>query len=326
MSIKRVVGTAFWDDEKVVNDFTPEDKYFFLYLLTNPRSSMLGVYKLVPKLAAFEMGYSVDAVNTLIERFETKHQVIRYNRETCEVAIKNYLKHSIVKGGKPIYDRLVADLKQVTDKSLFQYIRDNLTGLEGLNQTVLQFLANTSDGSAVGQYKNADPQQPPTPEPPLPDDNTNVPNGYEERRGRGNGDGNGNGNGVTPPLRGRNGDVTSDDDDGLPFGLTAEEVENRMKELSEVEKSALSIGLPFASGDAEQAERLLGDYGFEWVIKAIERTRLRERRAWGTVLGILRSWKKKGGIDAEAREDDRVEDDGGVDLREWFRDGKKGGK
>jgi len=284
VSIKRVVGTAFWDDEKVVNDFTPEDKYFFLYLLTNPRSSMLGVYKLVPKVAAFEMGYSVDAVLALIERFETKHNIIRFNRDTCEVAIKNYLKHSIVKGGKPIYDRLMSDLKQVTDKSLVEYIRNNLSGIEGLNQTVLQFLANTADGSTDAQYTNMGLI------PPLPEVTNNVPNVIGNGRGRGNG--------VTPPLRGRNGDVTSDDVDlDLPFGITEDEIQANKEAMNRVEIASSELGLPWNSADEHRANGMVADYTAEWVLAAIDRTGYREKRTWGTVAGILRSWKKKGGID-----------------------------
>ena len=139
MAIKRVVSTEFWTDEKVINDFTPEDKYFFLYLLTNPHSSLLGVYKLVPKQAAFEMGYSVDAVNALLERFDKKYRRIKYNNDTCEVAIRNYLKHGIVTGGKPIRDRLEQDAQAVKDKSLLAFIAD--ANEDNANDTVQQFLA-----------------------------------------------------------------------------------------------------------------------------------------------------------------------------------------
>lgn len=139
MSVKRVVDTRFWDDEKVINDFTPEDKFFFLYLLTNPHSSLLGVYHLVPKQAAFEMGYSVDAVLALIDRFETKHQIIRFNRNTCEVAIKNYLRYGIVSGGKPVLDRLIKDTGDVIDKTLLDFVRQGAVGREK-NETVKRFL------------------------------------------------------------------------------------------------------------------------------------------------------------------------------------------
>ena len=63
--INRVVSTSFWEDETIVNDFSPEDKYFYLYLITNPHTSQLGIYKLVPKTAAFELGYSKEAVMVL---------------------------------------------------------------------------------------------------------------------------------------------------------------------------------------------------------------------------------------------------------------------
>ena len=44
MGIKRVVDVDFWNDEKVMDLFTPEDKLFFLYLLTNPHTTQLGIY------------------------------------------------------------------------------------------------------------------------------------------------------------------------------------------------------------------------------------------------------------------------------------------
>jgi hypothetical protein len=51
--------------------------------------------------------------SVLLERFENKHQLLKYSKETQEVAIKNYLRHSIVKGGKPVLDCLNRELGQV---------------------------------------------------------------------------------------------------------------------------------------------------------------------------------------------------------------------
>lgn len=141
-SVSRVVSTSFWEDEKVVNDFSPEDKYFFLYLLTNPHTSQLGIYKLVPKTAAFELGYSVDAVKVLLERFENKYEIIRYSKQTSEVAIKNYLRHSVLKGGKPVMDCLLQEEKQVEDKSLLQYICSSINNKDNLNKTVEEYISH----------------------------------------------------------------------------------------------------------------------------------------------------------------------------------------
>lgn len=142
MSIRRVVNTDFWTDEKVVELFSPEDKLFMLYLLTNPHTKQLGIYKLVKKQCAFELGYSVDSVSVLLERFENKYQIIKYSNETNEVAIKNFLVHSIVKGGKPVEDCLLKDISEVKDKSLLEYVFKNLYNKENLNETVIKILSN----------------------------------------------------------------------------------------------------------------------------------------------------------------------------------------
>ena len=101
MGIKRIVDTDFWLDDKVVDMFSPEDKLFFLYLMTNPHTTQLGIYQINRRVMAFEIGYSTDSINVLLDRFENDYKVIRYSKTTSEVAIKNYLRHSIIKGGKP---------------------------------------------------------------------------------------------------------------------------------------------------------------------------------------------------------------------------------
>lgn len=157
MGIKRVVDTDFWTDDKVMELFTPEDKLFFLYLLTNPHCTPLGVYKIIPKQIAFEMGYSIESVKSLIDRFQSKYHIIRYSADTREIAIKNYMRYGIVSGGKPIKDRLTADIKSVKDKSLLRFISRSMDGNEPENQTVCEvlkwmkvFLESDADGNGFG--------------------------------------------------------------------------------------------------------------------------------------------------------------------------------
>ena len=137
MAIKRIVSTEFWTDKKVVEQFTPEDKLFFLYLLTNPHTTQLGIYPFIPKVAAFEIGYSKDTVLSLIERFE-RYEIIMFSNSSGEIAVKNYLKHSIVKGGTPVYDLLVKEANLVKDKSLLRFILS--ANSDSLNDTVRKFI------------------------------------------------------------------------------------------------------------------------------------------------------------------------------------------
>lgn len=136
----RTVKTEFWNDKKVSENFTPEDKLFMLYLLTNEHSSQLGIYKISIKLIAFEIGWSKETVSYLLERFEKNYDLIRYCKETDEIAIKNFLKHSIHNGGKPIEDLLKKEINEVKNIELLVYIYNNINNIKNKNITLNNIL------------------------------------------------------------------------------------------------------------------------------------------------------------------------------------------
>ena len=139
MGIKRIVDTSFWTDRKV-DEFSPEDKYFMLYLLTNPFSRQLGIYEISIRQVAFQLGYSEDSVRALLERFENKYGMLLYSRETSEIAILNFLRHSVMKGGKPVEDCIRQDLEKVKNKRLIDEVFLHLYGRDGLNVTVKKII------------------------------------------------------------------------------------------------------------------------------------------------------------------------------------------
>jgi len=145
MSVKRIVDTKFWNDDKVIDYFSPEDKLFMLYLMTNPHTTQLGIYAINEKIMAFELGYSSDTISVLLERFENKYKLIKYSKATKEIAIKNYLKYSIVKGGKPVEDLLTREIKQVKDKDLIKFVFENVVNYSDLNETVKNILNKYND-------------------------------------------------------------------------------------------------------------------------------------------------------------------------------------
>ncbi len=153
MGIKRIVDTSFWTDGKV-DDFSPEDKYFMLYLLTNPFSTQLGIYEISIKQVAFQLGYSMDSVKVLIERFENKYGMIIFSPKTNEIAIKNFLRHSIIKGGAPVRDCLIKEMKAVKNKELIARVFAHIKGCERLNETVKNIIAEYEEKNGVLSYSN----------------------------------------------------------------------------------------------------------------------------------------------------------------------------
>ena len=153
MAIKRIVDTSFWTDGKM-DDFSPEDKYFYLYLMTNPFSTQLGIYEISVKQAAFQLGYSMDAVKVLIERFQNKYGLIIYDSDTSEIAIKNYLRHAIVKGGAPVRDCLIREIKRVKNKDLIDEVFGHIKSDTSLNETVRNLMAEYEQIGMELKYSN----------------------------------------------------------------------------------------------------------------------------------------------------------------------------
>jgi DnaD/phage-associated family protein len=126
MAKYRIVRTDFWKNPVVSEEMTPEDKYFYLYLLTNPNTTQIGIYRITKKQMAFDLGYSIESVQFLMERFIEHHKLIRYNPETRELAIKNWGKDNLCKGGKPVMDCIFSELKEVEDTSLISYVLESI--------------------------------------------------------------------------------------------------------------------------------------------------------------------------------------------------------
>lgn len=77
----------FWNDPKLQREFSPEDRYVYLWCLTNPHGNLCGCYTVTLEMAAQELGYTYDAALRIIGRLDRMHQVIRYSYKTGEILI-----------------------------------------------------------------------------------------------------------------------------------------------------------------------------------------------------------------------------------------------
>lgn len=100
MAMYRTIQLSFWSDNKVVDDFTPEDKYFYLYLFTNPQTNLLGCYEVSLTTISNQTGYTTETVLRLLDRFENVHKVIKYSKKTKEVLLLNWHKYNWTKSEK----------------------------------------------------------------------------------------------------------------------------------------------------------------------------------------------------------------------------------
>ncbi|MDR3667298.1 MAG: hypothetical protein P4L35_10690 [Ignavibacteriaceae bacterium] len=115
MAIYRQVQTTFWQDEFVLN-LTPEEKYFYLFLLTNSKTKQCGIYQLPVQVIVFETGYNQETVEKLLHRFIDYGKII-YSTKTREIGILNWHKYNPAESPK-VKACVVKELKEIKDRSL----------------------------------------------------------------------------------------------------------------------------------------------------------------------------------------------------------------
>lgn len=102
MAIYRNIHLSFWTDNKVADDFTPEDKFFYMYLLTNPQTNLCGCYEISYNQVMQHTGYNKETILRLLKRFDKHHNVIKFNEETREVLILHWYKYNWSKSEKTL--------------------------------------------------------------------------------------------------------------------------------------------------------------------------------------------------------------------------------
>lgn len=89
MSKQRVVKDEIWDDEWFY-DLDPSEKLVWLFLLTNPRGNIAGIYKLNKKWAAQSTGLDFDVFKTILLRFVKDDKIVDVENW---IGLVNFHKH-----------------------------------------------------------------------------------------------------------------------------------------------------------------------------------------------------------------------------------------
>ncbi|MBI6873443.1 DnaD domain protein [Clostridium aciditolerans] len=119
MAVYRQVQTNFWQDDFIL-ELTPEERYFYIYVMTNPRTTQCGIFKIVKKLIEVELGFDRKTVDKLLKRF-MDYGKISYCERTNEIMIINWVKYNFIdsKNTKLCINK---ELKEVKNKEFIRTI------------------------------------------------------------------------------------------------------------------------------------------------------------------------------------------------------------
>ena len=119
MSKLRSINTVIWSDPWF-ELLKPSAKLLFIYLVTNEKTNMLGVYEISLRKVSFETGISETDIDKFLKEFELNKK-IRYAEN--RVLLLNFLKHqnynfNMMKSAIRTYNELPKSLKVINLESI----------------------------------------------------------------------------------------------------------------------------------------------------------------------------------------------------------------
>jgi hypothetical protein len=114
MATHRYISTTFWDDEWI-QALDPSEKYLYLYLMTNPLTSISGIYKITDRRISFDTGYNTDTVKAIMEKFAAAKKAVRMGEY---VVLPSWPKHQNWKTKADIKKGILNELNRLKDDEL----------------------------------------------------------------------------------------------------------------------------------------------------------------------------------------------------------------
>lgn len=122
MAEYRQIHTQIWRDEWFL-DLPPEGKLLFIYLFSNSSTNIPGIYKISPRVIAFETGMQPDIIDLYMQKFQEAGKVYS---EDGYIWVVNMHKYNANRSPK-VAIRIELELKEIPDLDIKKrYIAKNI--------------------------------------------------------------------------------------------------------------------------------------------------------------------------------------------------------
>jgi hypothetical protein len=115
----RYISTTFWDDAWI-QELDPSEKFVYMYLMTNPLTSISGVYKITDRRISFDTGYNADTVKNIMTKFSMAGKAIRKGEW---IILPTWPKHQNWEKSPTIKQGIIQELKALPD-DIFKTLHD----------------------------------------------------------------------------------------------------------------------------------------------------------------------------------------------------------
>ena len=157
MAVYRNIHISFWEDTKVLDDMDIEERYFMLYLLTNPHSNQVGCFEISKKQMINETGFNNKKINQLLDKFENQLNLISYSEGTKELFIKNWFKYNWTRSPKVriCIENEIKNVKSVDLKEKINKIYIKIYGIDSVSKDY----ANSKQSLGIKEEKEEEKEK-----------------------------------------------------------------------------------------------------------------------------------------------------------------------
>lgn len=116
----RSFSTSLWADDAVLS-ISPEQKYVFVYLHTNPYTSACGIYRLQLKTMSFQLGLTQDALESALKGLcAAMPDFVAVDCTASEVGLLQYPKQLLITASKKMMKFVDQDVEKVESQYLLR--------------------------------------------------------------------------------------------------------------------------------------------------------------------------------------------------------------
>jgi DNA-binding Lrp family transcriptional regulator len=153
MADKRYLKTKFWRDPYTKRNLnTMSERMIYAFLLLNDNTSQCGVFEIIFEDIAEMTLASLEEVSAAMAKLEADGK-IKYDHDTKEVFIVNYMKHNPPTSPK-LRTKMLKDMKAVKSKALLEWWHEEAKAI-GLNVNAATNTPNPNVKVLVEHYSEA---------------------------------------------------------------------------------------------------------------------------------------------------------------------------
>lgn len=167
MDVRRSITCGFWTDSWI-ESMSTEQKLLFLYLLTNPLSNILGIYKISISRMSFDTGLNTSKISNHLKAFQSVKKVFYIDEF---IIIVNHIRHQSLNPNMKIniindYENLPNSLKDRINANTSEGFESLSKSLQTLPKIEIEKEIEIRKGNVKrkGNFSNFNPEPQLTPE------------------------------------------------------------------------------------------------------------------------------------------------------------------